>query len=101
MHGQAPAVQTEDIAYIKTRISDHTERDSFDSYCVFQYKIIRAIRLYGEHSREAKAMELMAIIHFEKMTAEFFAKEKSSLSIVTSVDLWQHGESLCKPVLRE
>ena len=92
---------TNNVEYIKGRISDHGERDSFDSYCIFQFQIIRAIRRYGEGSPDAEVMEFMSNIHLEKMSSEFFAKEMALLSLVTSIDIVRHGESLCKQFLRE
>ena len=95
------AYSTKNLDYIKSQTLDHDDHDSFDSYCVFQREIIRAIRLYGEDSEEYIMMENMAAFHLEKMSLEFFAREKESLGLITSIDLIRHGESLCKSFLRK
>ena len=92
---------TDDIEHIQAKTCDHSMHDSFDCYCVFQYRIIRAIRLYGKDSSEQKMMETMANFHFAKMSPEFISKEMASLSFITSIDIGKHGESLCKPFFRE
>ena len=92
---------TKDLEYIKAQTADFTMPDDFDAYCVFEYRVIRAIREYGMFSEEARLMESMAFFHFNRMSAGFFAVEKESLSLVTSIDMRDYGESLCEAFLRE
>ena len=93
--------QTTDVTYISSMICENDDHDTFDAYCVFQHAIIRALRLYGEDSKEVHLMATMALIHFEKMNPTFFEQEKKSLSLTTSVDLRNYGKSLCKPFFQE
>ena len=92
---------TKDLEYIKTQTADFARADDFDAYCVFEYRVICAIREYGMFSEEARLMESMAVFHFNRINAELFAAEKESLSLVTSIDMRNYGESLCEAFLRE
>ena len=92
---------TDDLAYIHAQTDDHNSHDSFDGYCVFQFAIIRAIRLYGELSAERDIMERMSVFHRKRMNDDFFAAEMVALSLFTSVAVKNYGESLCQPFFRE
>ena len=92
---------TKDLEYIKAKTCDHDKHDSFDGYDVFQHMIIRAIRHHGKSSAEQEMMEIMAAFHFKRMGNEFFRREMKSLSLVTSIDVSNYGQSLCKPLFRE
>ena len=92
---------TIDLEYIRSQTADFNEIDHFDAYCVFQYYSVRAMRLYGESSDEVKTMIVMGDYHLSCIGYKFIEEEKKSLSLVTSVDLKNHGESLVKDFLRE
>ena len=43
---------TSDLEYIRSQTANFDERDRFDSYCLFQYFSVRAVRQYGRNSDE-------------------------------------------------
>jgi hypothetical protein len=92
---------TNDMEYINAQTSDHDKHDSFDAYCVLQFAIIRAIRLYGELSSERFLMEKMAAFHRDRIDDRFFDAERKALSLTFSVSIKNYGESLCKPFFRK
>ena len=91
------AYDTDATGYINAQTVDFDRHDDFDSYCVFEYAVIRAIRLYGDNSAEQHVMEKMSAIHRERLDEDFFAAECVSLSLFTSIAIKNYGESLCKP----
>ena len=93
--------ETADLGYIDSQTVDFNEHDYFDGFCLFQLFLIKAVRQYGEFSEEVEEMEYMAEYHRTKISDEFVAKEKTSLAIVTSIDICKHGESCIKHVFRK
>ncbi len=95
------AHETEDVGYLESQTSDHDSHDSFDAYWAFEFMLIRALRLYGEHTKIFDIMLRMSRFHLGKMSTAFFIREKSSLALVTSIDLRKYGKRLCKPFFDE
>ena len=93
--------ETKEIEYIRGQTNIFDEHDHFDSFCLFQFLIIRAVRQYGEFSEEAEKMEFMSEFHRKSMNAEFVSKEKNSLAIVTSIDICNYGKSRVKHIFRK
>ena len=87
--------------YIRSQTADFDKSDHFDAFCLFQYFSVRAVRQYGQYSDEATLMEQMSDYHFRCVDDAFMEREKKSLSLVTSIDLKNYGESLVKDFLRE
>ena len=92
---------TDQMTYIAEQTAHHTPHDSFDGYCVCQHLIMRAIRRYGMNSTEQKVLEDIATFYQEKMTADFMTEEKTSLRLITVLDMRRHGYNLCKDFLRD
>ena len=92
---------TSDLEYIRLQLSEFEEKDHFDAFCMFQYFSVRAIRQYGRSSDGAITMERMSDFHGSCIDAIFREQEMQLLSLVTSVDLMNHGKSLVKSVHRE
>ena len=91
---------TSDQDYIRSQTTDFDGHDYFDAYCLFQYFTVRAIRQYGQLADEVRLMTLMGNYHYRCIDSSFFDNEKKSLSLITSIDLKNHGESLVKDFLR-
>ena len=86
---------TSDLEYIRSQTANFDERDRFDSYCLFQYFSVRAVRQYGRNSDEAIFMERMSDFHNDYISKEFMISEKESLSLLTSIDLKKLWRELC------
>jgi len=92
---------TENLDHIGSKTADFDEKDHFDAPCLFQYFSVKAVRQYGLYSDEVKSMIFMGDYHLNCIGYAFMEKEKKLLSLATSVDLKNHGESLVRDFLRE
>ena len=98
---QICAYLTKDLAYIREKTGDFSKTDHFDSFCVFMFFTLLAIRRYGESSDEYEIMIFMMSFHDGCISKNDVEKEKESLDLVTSIDLRNHGANLVKNFLRE
>ena len=92
---------TKELNYIRSLTNQFGKSDHFDSFCLFQFMLLKAARQYGDFSAEYQKMEFMSIYHDGNMDEEFISKEKMLLSLITSIEVRNYGESLVKQSLRE
>lgn len=95
------AYDTRDMEYICEQVKGFEEEDHFDAFCLFQFMTLRALRRYGELSDEVAKMELMGDYHQRCIGEEVITHKKKLLSLVTSIDICNYGESLVKYILLE
>lgn len=93
--------ETSDIGYVMAKTADQDEHDQFDAYCVFEHLMIRSFKRFGSESKEFRQSAFLGSYYVSKMGTEFLALEKEALGLATSIDLVNHGKSLCKHFLRE
>jgi hypothetical protein len=92
--------ETDDVVYIELQTKDFSASDQFDCFCVFEFKSLQAVRMYGKDSIEEGRMQYMAQYHRSHLSDEQYLAEMASLGLAVSIDIRNHGESLVKHFLR-
>ena len=87
---------TDDLEYIREKTKTQDIHDRFDCLCVFEFKLIEALRLFEKFSDEYNRIYLMFTFNEEFFNDQTFMQEMASLGLVTSVDRGTYGKSLLK-----
>ena len=92
---------TDDFAYIREKTKGFLPSNHFDASCIFEYQTLRVAREYGMNSKEVKQMQAMSELHRRSLNDIQFGAEMALLSLVTAIDIRNHGEHLSKPFLHK
>lgn len=84
---------TEDQASIAHEIATFTVADSFDAYALFQHLLRREIRRSVPSADFLARFERHSLIHLRRMKRAEVFQEMQALSLITIVNVAEHGKS--------
>ena len=84
---------TVDPEAVASIIADFSPADSFDAVALFQYLLLRELRLRGNGTEEYRRYTFHEACHARRLSRHDLAREKLVLSLVTSIAIVRYGKS--------